>query len=83
MAVAAEVIAGMLIAILLVVTALTLFVGIMGAVFSEGFERCRSCGHWTLAIRGTAHPRGCPDAFHEHALHVVHAAVHNVHLRHH
>lgn len=83
MAVAAEVIAGILIAILLVVTALTLLVGIMGALFSEGFERCPRCEHWTLGMRGVAHPHGCPDNLFEHTAHVVQAAFHHVHLRHH
>ncbi|HEY1651684.1 MAG TPA: hypothetical protein VGG09_07355 [Acidimicrobiales bacterium] len=83
MAVAAEVVAGVLIALLLLVTALTLFVGIMGAVFSEGFERCPRCGHRTLAMKGMAHPHGCPETLSEHALHLVHAAFHHVRLRHH
>lgn len=83
MAVAAEVIAGMLIGVLLVATALTLFVGIMGAVFSEGFERCTRCGHWTLGLQGRAHPHGCPGTLYEHAAHVVQVAFHHVHLRHH
>jgi hypothetical protein len=83
MAVAAEVIAGILIALLLVATALTLFVGIMGAVFSEGFERCTRCGHSTLGLEGMAHPHGCPGTFHEHGAHIVQAAFHHAHLRHH
>lgn len=85
MAVAAEVVAGILIAILLVVTALTLFVGIMGAVFSEGFERCDRCGHWTVGFEGMAHPHGCPGSAYEHAAHLVQAALHQVqvHLRQH
>lgn len=83
MAVAAEVIAGMLIGVLLVATALTLFVGIMGAVFSEGFERCTRCGHWTLGLQGMAHPHGCPGTLYEQAAHVVQVAFHHVHLRHH
>lgn len=83
MAVAAEVIAGILVAILLVATALTLVVGIMGAVFSEGFERCARCGHWTLGVDGMAHPHGCPGSFYEHGAHLVQAAFHRAHLRHH
>jgi hypothetical protein len=83
MAVAAEVVAGILIAVLLLATALTLFVGIMGALFSEGFERCAQCGHWTLAMKGLTHPHGCPETLHEHVAHLVHGALHNVHLRHH
>jgi hypothetical protein len=82
-AVAAEVIAGLLIAMLLLATALTLFVGLMGALFSEGFERCPRCGHWTLGIAGTAHPGGCPGSLSEHLVHVVRAAFRHVHLRHH
>jgi hypothetical protein len=86
MAVAAEVIAGILIAVLLVATALGLFVGIMGAVFSEGFERCTRCGHWTLGVEGMAHPHGCPDTLYGHGAHAVQAAFHRAHiqrLRHH
>lgn len=81
MAVAAEVIAGILIALLLVATALGLFVGIMGAVFSEGFERCTRCGHWTLGVHGMAHPQGCPVTFYGHGAHVLQAAFHRAHLR--
>ncbi len=83
MAVAAEVIAGVLIVVLLLATALTLFVGVMGAVFGEGFERCSECGHWTLAVKGTVHPHGCPGTVYEHVTHVVGAAFQRVHLRHH
>jgi hypothetical protein len=83
MAVAAEVIAGILIAVLLVATAFTLVVGIMGALFSEGFERCDDCGHRTLGLEGMAHPHGCPGTLHEHAAHVVRVAFRGVHLRHH
>jgi hypothetical protein len=83
MAGAAEVVAGILTAILLVATALTLFVGIMGALFSEGFERCPRCSHWTLGLEGMAHPNGCLATFYEHGAHVVRAAFHHVHLRHH
>jgi hypothetical protein len=83
MAVAAEVIAGILVAVLLLATAFTLVVGIMGALFSEGFERCARCSHWTLAMKGLTHPNGCPETLHEHAAHLVHAAFHDVHLRHH
>lgn len=83
MAVATEVIAGILIAILLIVTAFTLFVGVMGALFSEGFERCPHCGRWTLGLVGMAHPRGCPDTFSAQVTHVVRAALHHVPLGHH
>lgn len=83
MAGAAEVIAGILIGILLAVTALTLFVGLMGTVLSEGVERCTRCGHWTLGYHGTTHPHGCPGTLYEHAAHVIEAAFHHVHLRHH
>lgn len=83
MAVAAEVIAGILVAILLAVTALTLFVGIMGALFSEGFVRCPRCSHWTLGMAGLAHPQGCPGTLYEHGAHLVQVAFHHTHLRHH
>lgn len=83
MAVAAEVIAAILVALLLLATALTLLIGIMGAVFGEGFERCPHCGHHTLAVMGQTHPHGCPGTLAEHAAHLVHAAFHRVHLRHH
>jgi hypothetical protein len=83
MAVVAEVIAGILIAVLLVATALSLFVGLMGTVFSEGIERCTRCGHWTLGYHGLTHPQGCPGTLYEDAAHVLQAAFHHVHLRHH
>ena len=83
MVIAAEVIAGILIAVLLVATALTLLVGVLGAVFSESFRRCGHCGHWTLGVEGGTHPHGCPGTLYEHAAHVVQTAFHGVHLRHH
>ncbi|HEY6474915.1 MAG TPA: hypothetical protein VIY26_18625 [Acidimicrobiales bacterium] len=83
MAVGAEVIAGILVALLLLATALTLFLGFMGAVFGERVERCSRCGRRTLAVKGQAHPHGCPQTAAEHAAHVVHAASHHVPLRHH
>lgn len=83
MAVAAEVIAGVLIAALLVATAFTLFVGMVGTPFSEGFERCDRCGHWTLDFRGVTHPHGCPGTVFEHVAHAVEVAFHGAHLRHH
>jgi hypothetical protein len=83
MAVAAEVIATILIALLLLATAITLFVGIMGALFAEGFERCPRCGHWTIAVVGLAHPHGCPGTAYEHVAHLVGSAAHHVPLRHH
>ena len=82
MAVGAEVIAAILVALLLFATALTLFLGFMGAVIGEHVERCPRCGHRTLAVKGQAHPHGCPDALVEHAARPVHAAFHDVHLRH-
>lgn len=83
MAVGAEVIAAILVALLLLTTALTLFLGFMGAVFGERVERGPRCGHRTLAMKGPAHPHGCPDTLVEHAAHLVHAAFRDVHLRHH
>jgi len=82
MAIAAEVIAGILIAVLLAATALGLFVGVMGAVLSEGFERCGRCGHWTLDVHGKAHPHGCPTTRYEQGAHVVQAAFHRAHVLH-
>jgi len=55
----------------------------MGALFSEGFERCDRCGHWTLGLHGLTHPHGCPGTLYEHAAHVVYVAFHRAHLRHH
>jgi hypothetical protein len=83
MAMAAEVITGILVVILLVATAFAMVAGILGGVFGEGFERCGRCGHLTLGIRGHAHPKGCPDTLPGHLVHVVHSAFHDVHLRHH
>ena len=83
MAVAAQVVVWILVALLLGATAFPLLVGIMGALFSEGFERCDRCGHWTLGFEGMAHPQGCPGTLYEHVAHVVEVAFHRVHLRHH
>ena len=83
MAVAAEMITKILVALLLVATAFTPLVGIMGALFSEGFERCDRCGHWTLGLHGLTRPHGCPGTLYEHAAHVVYVAFHRAHLRHH
>ena len=83
MTVAAEVIVGILIAALLVATALALFVGLMGALFSEGFQKCQRCGHWTLGFQGTTHLHGCPGSFYEHGAHILQVAFHHAHVRQH
>ena len=51
MAVAAEMITKILVALLLVATAFTPLVGIMGALLSEGFERCDHYGHGRSASK--------------------------------
>ncbi len=85
MSIVAEVIAAILVALLLAVSAFALLVGILGSVFGEGFARCARCGHFTLGSAGHLHPHGCPRTFHQHLTHVVRvtdAAFRTVHLRH-
>ena len=83
MAVAADAIAAILIALLLAATAFAMVIGILGGVFGEGFERSGRCGHLTLGMHGQAHPYGCPETWRQHVAHLVEAAFHGVHLRHH
>ena len=83
MAIAAEVIAGIFVVVLLAATALAMLVGILGGVFGEGFERCERCRHITLSFEGRPHPGGCPATLHQHVAHVVGVTFHGVHLRHH
>lgn len=83
MAMAAEVIAGILVVLLLLATVFALVIGTLGGVFGEGFERCRRCGHLTLSIGGDTHPSGCPVTLYAHATHVTHAAIRHAHVRHH
>jgi hypothetical protein len=83
MAVAAEVITTILVVVLLLATAVTMVIGILGGVFGEGFERCPQCRRVTLCVKGQTHPAGCPATLHEHLEHLVDATFRGVHLRHH
>jgi hypothetical protein len=82
MAVAAEVVTTILVVALVAAMALAMFVGILGAVFGEGFERCPRCKRMTMSVHGHAHPGGCPTGLHAHAVHLVDSTFRSLHLRH-
>jgi hypothetical protein len=81
-----EVVAGVLVAVLLVFTTYAMAAGIEGALFGERFARCTRCGRLGMTLGGQRHPRECPPSLLDRAtrlVHGVHLSFHNPHLRHH
>jgi hypothetical protein len=69
--------------LLLAATSLALFLGLVGGLAGERFERCPRCKHFGLTVGGRMHGDGCPSTLHRRLVHLAHASFHDLHLRHH
>lgn len=82
MALAAEVVGGILAAVLLVLTMVALWVG-YGALFGGRVGKCPRCGRFAVTVGRQFHPGGCPISLQQHIESLGSAWSHEVHFRHH
>ena len=83
MAVAAEMITKILVALLLVATAFTRSSGSWALSFPRASSAATAVDTGRSGLHGLTRPHGCPGTLYEHAAHVVYVAFHRAHLRHH